>query len=68
MEEILVPSANTASDISSAAAVVVEPERALKPQFDDAVLQVFLLNTFVVLNNPVRHLFCSQSLNQARMP
>jgi hypothetical protein len=30
-------------------------------------LQVFLLNTFVVLNKPVHHLFCSRSLNQARM-
>ena len=46
--EILVSSVDTVSDSSSAAAVVVEPERALKPQFDDAVLQVFLLNTFVV--------------------
>jgi hypothetical protein len=45
---ILVSSVDTVSDSSSAAAVVVEPERALKPQFDDAVLQVFLLNTFVV--------------------
>jgi hypothetical protein len=52
MHDILVSSVNTASDISSAAAVVVEPERALKPQFDDAVLQVFSLNTFVVLKNP----------------
>ncbi len=55
--EVLVSSDNTAMDNSSAAAVIVEPERALKPQFDDAVLQVFLLNSFVVLTIPF--LICS---------